>query len=357
LNAIPYQTSFQYQYRLWGHQIVSDCDLGDLRLVAEDSRPRGAIHLRLASERSWAQPKPEIEAFLSDRLEHGDLWLACWKFRNCYVAHFPKSCSFLIQPDQMCIEYAPEPDVAHSTIVHMVLDHAIPRLLSLKPGYLALHASAVQVGRQAIAFLGQNGQGKSTLAAWLATRGFPLLTDDCLVLHWDEVTRQWLAYPSYQSVRLWPDSVDALGVEKSTLREFAGYSAKKRTGEGTDFQFGSERVPLKAYFLLSPRASPEQRDKGTPSQPAKQPLLEIRPLIVQELLPALVQSVFRLDAEDKEINRREFQILTTLMREGYFWSLDFERKYDQLPDVQSAIINTLRAGSVLSRRMEKGDNL
>jgi energy-coupling factor transporter ATP-binding protein EcfA2 len=47
-------------------------------------------------------------------------------------------------------------------------------------GDLVLHASAAIAGTGAIAFVGDSGMGKSTLATLLALAGAPLLTDDVL---------------------------------------------------------------------------------------------------------------------------------------------------------------------------------
>ena len=52
--------------------------------------------------------------------------------------------------------------------------------LALQRGLLPLHASAVGRGRTVHAFTGPPGAGKSTLAAALAARGYPLFTDDML---------------------------------------------------------------------------------------------------------------------------------------------------------------------------------
>lgn len=49
-------------------------------------------------------------------------------------------------------------------------------------GKTVLHASAVAVQGSALAFVGESGQGKSTLAALLCTAGAELITDDVLVV-------------------------------------------------------------------------------------------------------------------------------------------------------------------------------
>jgi hypothetical protein len=49
-------------------------------------------------------------------------------------------------------------------------------------GHTVLHASSVDVGGNALAFVGPSGRGKSTLAALLCLDGAKLVTDDVLVV-------------------------------------------------------------------------------------------------------------------------------------------------------------------------------
>lgn len=331
MNTASRQPTFHYQ--LWHHWLVSDFDLGELEAASETSCQSDLVHICRSANEDW--PAPEGQPLLEDRFENGDVWFASWKLGDGYLVRFPGECSFRILPRAMRIECAPEPDVAESTVAHLILDHAIPRLLSLTPGFVVFHASAVQVGDQVVAVLGQSGQGKSTLAAWFAAQGFPLLTDDCLVVRWDEGARQWLAQPGYQSVRLWPDSVDALGIADSELREFAGYSLKKRTGREVGFRFASTGAPLTACFVLPDPAEPEST--GLPA---------MRALPVNDAFLALAGAVFRIDPEDPGVNRREFDVLTSLTESVRFWSLHYERKYSWLPAVQDAMLKAIDAGTI-----------
>lgn len=332
--------SGNFKYRLWDHRIISDFDLGDLEKASEIQPLLGALEIVRAAENGWAVSG---EHALEYRYDNGDLWQASWSVGQDYISRFPQFCSFRIHPRQMRIECAPEPGAAGSTIAHLILDHAIPRLLSLKPGYLVLHASALAVEKQTIAILGNSGQGKSTLAAWFASRGFPLLTDDCLVLCQGVLRKggnaqQWLAQPSYHSVRLWPESVSALGIDESALREFAHYSSKRRTGKAAEFRFATRGSALAACFVL---ADSETEQPGPPS---------VRPLSVNEAFLELARAVFRLDAENEQINRSEFDVLTRLVDTVPFWSLAYERKFEWLPDVEKVIIQTVQAGR---RRIEE----
>jgi hypothetical protein len=328
-----------FQYQLCGHQIVSDFDLGELDTVCADEQSQGELRVCRAENDSWKQQEGRI--LLEDRHENGELWFACWKHGTGYVAHFPKVCSFLLCPDDMRIECVPEPGTGAATMAHMILDHAIPRLITLRPGHLVLHASAIAMEGHVVAVLGLSGQGKSTLAAWLASQGFPVLTDDCLVLRWDEDEQEWLAQPSYESMRLWPDSVDALGINKAGLREFAEYSPKKRTGKDAELRFATEGAPLRGCFALAGRDEGKDTHSGPPV---------VRSLPVNEAFVALMGSVFRLDAEDEGINRKEFDVVTRLTGTVRFWSLAYERKYDWLPEVQKAMINALRSSDYAAEK-------
>ncbi|MGH3694104.1 MAG: hypothetical protein ACRDRX_09015 [Pseudonocardiaceae bacterium] len=63
-----------------------------------------------------------------------------------------------------------------------VSGHLLATLLALR-GETVLHASAIEVGGTAIAFVADSGVGKSTLAALACARGARFVTDDVLRLH------------------------------------------------------------------------------------------------------------------------------------------------------------------------------
>ncbi|CAM2064386.1 hypothetical protein SCOR_03390 [Sulfidibacter corallicola] len=76
---------------------------------------------------------------------------------------------------------------------------------------LTLHASAVVCGSGAVLFLGSSGVGKSTTAAAFQKRGFAMLTDDLCAVHQTREGRAYL-HPGFPQIKLWPDSVRALGL-------------------------------------------------------------------------------------------------------------------------------------------------
>lgn len=64
----------------------------------------------------------------------------------------------------------------------ILLSGTVAAFLHSARGRIVLHASAVSLGSDGLAFMGRSGQGKSTTAATLCAAGAALLTDDVLVV-------------------------------------------------------------------------------------------------------------------------------------------------------------------------------
>src|SRR3954469_14765388 len=73
-------------------------------------------------------------------------------------------------------------------------------------GWEPLHATAVSTDRGVLAFLGNSGDGKSTLAALLLGHGCKLVTDDMLVLA--RARGRWLAEPGPPRLKLYRHIAD-----------------------------------------------------------------------------------------------------------------------------------------------------
>ena len=72
----------------------------------------------------------------------------------------------------------------------------------LSRGNEPLHATAVVIDGEAVAFLGDCGYGKSTLGAAFLARGFPILTDDILALEVRD--GRWFAHAGPRRLKLFP---------------------------------------------------------------------------------------------------------------------------------------------------------
>jgi hypothetical protein len=76
-------------------------------------------------------------------------------------------------------------------------------------GFLVLHASVVARSGGAVAFLGKNGWGKSTIAASLHVKGYDLVADDVAAISIGPDGPS--ALPGFPQVKLWPEAAALLG--------------------------------------------------------------------------------------------------------------------------------------------------
>jgi len=121
--------------------------------------------------------------------------------------------------------------------------------LLMQRGIVPYHGSAVAINKKAAIFCGGIGSGKSTLTALLYSRGYPVIADDlCGVL--TEMDRSPLLLPGPSVMKIWADSLDALGIKRSGLR---------RIHRGMDKYFfpvqgvrPHERFSARCMYLLNP---------------------------------------------------------------------------------------------------------
>lgn len=83
-------------------------------------------------------------------------------------------------------------------------------------GVVCLHGNALTKGERTLVLVAPSGTGKSTLSSALLQRGYELLTDDMVALH--RQAEEYLIYPSWPVMRLWPDSIE------NVLRESASHA-------------------------------------------------------------------------------------------------------------------------------------
>jgi hypothetical protein len=176
----------------------------------------------------------------------------------------------------------PSPGVAEETLRLPLLGMVLGVLLQQR-GLLALHASAVAVNGAAVAFLGEKGQGKSTTAAALYTRGHSLVADDLLALEIGGAAGP-IALPGYPHFKLWPDAaVAALGEDPEAMpRLEAGY---EKRGRRVADRFAGGPLPLRRIYCL--RHGPAPAIEPFPLQEALVHLISHSFLVrvFQECLP------------------------------------------------------------------------
>lgn len=113
-------------------------------------------------------------------------------------------------------------------------------------GLLVLHASSAVVNDVAIAFIGNSGAGKSTMAQAFHGHGYPVMTDDVMVVQLGGDCP--MALPGYPLIKLWPESVTATGYSPESLPFIHG-SSTKRSHQLTA-GFGQTAFPLGRIYVL-----------------------------------------------------------------------------------------------------------
>lgn len=277
------------------------------------------VGFQLEAPRS--QAALDTEPFYRWTFQDGTVWTAFHRKGPSFLLRFPGLADFELAPDGRHATGWPAPDVSAATVHHLFLNQVLPLALS-KQGQLVLHGSAVEIADAGVAFLGESGKGKSTLAASFATSGFRFLTDDGLQLEWSS-EGGCLALPSHPSIRLWADSQDALVGGDAPSAPPVQFTRKARFLAGQDIAFCDAPRPLRRiYFLGEPSEGPIRFERLAPAA----------------VLIGLVKNSFLLDVEAHDVLALHFDALSRLSALPLFFQLHYPRHYDALPQVREAIV-------------------
>ena len=138
-------------------------------------------------------------------------------------------------------------------------------------GIPSLHASAVAVDGEAVAFMGWKGMGKSTTTAVFHAHGCPVLTDDLLPLYTEGDTVQ--AAPAFPGLKLLPEAVEAARHERPDGHPLISRRGTKRIVSVRD-GFPGEKLPLRCVYVLE-----WQDDEASPpvieSMPPREACIEL----------------------------------------------------------------------------------
>lgn len=163
-------------------------------------------------------------------------------------------------------------------------------------GVVCLHASAVVIGNEAIAFIGPAGSGKSTTAAAFANQGYNILAEDVVTL--DDRGDHFLVRPGYPCIRLWPAAVKALYGSDTHLPRLTPNWDKCYLDLSENFQ--REPLRLAAIYHLGER----RHDVAAPF---------VHTLDRADGLMSLVANTYATKLMDKQMRAREFELLTRVL--------------------------------------------
>ena len=275
-----------------------------LPLCASGGIPGGDI--RFSLQTSEREPPTESEWIHHWHFETGEVALSLGRGGDGFLLRFPDLADFSVGGEFDEIVCVADPGTSAVTIRQLLLHQVLPRVLSQR-GELMVHASAVTVSDEIIAFLGISGAGKTTIAQSLASEGLPLVADDCLRLAIapdGEVS----GYPSYPG----PASGRPLGCEV----------------------MGS--APIQRLYFLD-----VQVDDGDAPR--------IEGLSRRDGMMALTRSAFVMDFESGEALGRVFETAARVATELEIFGLSYRREYALLPVVKAAVLGhaAIQRGSEL----------
>lgn len=322
-------------YRAFGLAIISDTEIPELQPLHDlrDSA-RNRVNLRiLGPYRAIEEPARWLNASAH---ADGTPWLSTAKIDGGYLLRFPKLADFTIDStghDLTCV--APADGVGAVTLRHLAIDHVMPRVLNLL-GIESLHATAIAATSGAVAFIGDAGTGKSTLAASFHLNGLETFCDDCLVLRDEGAGVGIVATPGYPGVRLWQDSFQALMSDAPPGPAVAQYTSKTRLLSDTA-AVQAEPLPLARIYLLE---RPLQRPSADATAGASPVIARVS---AAEAFPVLVGASFPLDLTDYAMLTRHFRFIVRVAASVPIRRLTIPNDFSALPAVRDAVLADLEA--------------
>ena len=236
------------------------------RLVVRASAPLGPLP---------TQAPCDADAFEAWRLPDAPSpFGASWREDGTWIVQLGDAARFRFEPGGETVEAIARPGLTDGVLEDQWLRQVLP-LVVQAAGTEVLHASAVDTEHGVIAFSGDAGAGKSTLAWSLSRLGAGLWADDALAFasDADEVRTHFLPF----RLRLWPDVLEAAGGHKQVAADVEAREPATR--------------PLRAIVFLAPAEAGEDAEQLTP-------------LATGDAFPALLAQAWGLGLQEPEAQRR-----------------------------------------------------
>jgi hypothetical protein len=226
---------------------------------------------------------------------------------------------FVVSPSAKQVRWRKLQDVSDEVFFTYFLGQVLSYCL-LARGIEPLHATAIIVDDQAIAFLGDSGMGKSTLAAKFLQRGYTLLTDDVLALEFSG--KDVWAWPGIARIKLNPDSANAVfgGHRSVPMNSFTS----KMIFPLNDSQYGNRLVPLQALYVL-------------PHKPSKS-RIQVRRLSGRSSFLPIVHNTFNDTVLHPDRLKQQFAFAGRLASLIPIKRLFYPKRLDMLPAVADLIL-------------------
>jgi hypothetical protein len=272
----------------------------------------------------WMKKPVHTSRFLTD---DGETVLSIYAMDDCHVCRFAGLVDFYLFPDSIIAH--PHDPVYSYMIETLLLGEIFSLWLELK-GIRMIHASAIVIDNDAVAFLSFSTGGKSSLAAAFAQQGHLILTDDLLPV--EKQHNLFLGRPGYPAMRMWPDqAVHFLGSYEDLECVRPEY-AKRRVVIGPH-RFGtfcSDEKPLKVMYI--PRRLPPGSE------------ISIEPISKKNAFFVLLQNSFSAGiVEALGLHPQRMDFFARMVTQVPVRRLNYPEGFDRLSHVVDAVLDDIES--------------
>jgi hypothetical protein len=168
-------------YECSGLRVASEIPLSAPRAEGNSSVVDVTIELGDECDPPFERPSADVVAeFIRDDYP----WYTFCRVEGGFVGRMTGIADFAISGDLARVVVHPVAG-GNTSVIPIALPGTVVAFLLSMGGQCVLHGSAVDIGGEALAFVGVSGQGKSTMAAMFCAVGAALVTDDVLPLEFD----------------------------------------------------------------------------------------------------------------------------------------------------------------------------
>ncbi len=321
-----------HQYTIYGLRLQSNRPIHGLKECSNTHPPE--VRVWLDGLPGWLSERtllPSEAWYTNANVDDGGRpLLTVWKLADeaCFLLRYADGTEFVVdRPGTQIWAAWPATNTLDDTLTYLV--GPVLGLVLRQRGVPCLHASAVAVGGYAIAFVGPAGAGKSSTAACLAQRGYPVLTEDVTPII--EASGSLLVQPGYLYIRLWPNAVQLFFGSPNALPQLAPpwekcYLDLHQKG----YRVQQESLPLGAVYLFGERSE----DPACPF---------VEPVAAYEGLIHLVGNTYVNYLLDRTMRGQEFEFLSRLASRIPLRRVTPHSDPLQLPRLCDVIVNDFQA--------------
>lgn len=180
-------------------------------------------------------------------------------------------------------------------------------------GFLVLHCSAVSINGEVVAFCGWPQEGKSTIAAALNKKGYPLVVDDVMAIRFG-INNEPFVFSSFPRIKLYKHVINHIGDETDLFEKI--HPNLKKVSYTPVNMFNVNPLPLKIIYHLEKSNKNQITDKRS-----------------QDALVDLLKQSYLINLFDKHERQQNLYQCSKLLKNTPIKRLEREQSLQTLPQL------------------------